>query len=210
MAIDWNTAGDFSSVVDTLEPLILVRRTSTDEVAIPRAWRFGDQTAEGDTAGGLVRRHDMVWQFEWDENESPPQLGDRLVDQQGAWWTIRVMERHQGSSRWRATARNLAIAYGLDQLIAIEQGVWEEGDDGPELVGWQTVYPALRARLQPYQVNVEGEGSVATFHLLLEESIPLDHRHRIVDAAGNHYRVVRYERAERIDALPQVTVELVG
>lgn len=209
MVMDWNTAGDFSSVVDTLEPLILVRRTSADEVAIPHAWRFADQTAESDTAGGWVGRHDAVWQFEWDDGEPLPELGDRLVDQHGESWTIRVMERHQGSSRWRIGARNLAIAYGLDRLIAIEQGVWEEGEEEPELVGWQTLYPALRARVQPYQVNVEGEGSVATFHVLLEESIPLDHRHRIVDAEGNHYRVVRYERAERIDVLPQVTVELV-
>ena len=56
MVMAWNTAGDFSSVVDTLEPLILVRRTSADELPIPRAWRFADQTAESDTADGLVRR----------------------------------------------------------------------------------------------------------------------------------------------------------
>ena len=51
------------------------------------------------------------------------------------------------------------------------------------------------------QIVEHGLDMSPTKEVLLEESVPLDHRHRIVDSAGNHYRVVRYERAERIDVL---------
>jgi hypothetical protein len=210
MAMELNSEGDFSAVVDGWEPVTLQRRESADTVAVARALRFSSSIEEADAAGGHVARHDVVWQFAWDGANDLPRLGDSIIDAAGDCWTILSVERRGGATRLRCQTRNLRMVYGLVDRVDVQQAVWDDPGTGPEIVGWTAVRPALAARIQPYRVTVDEEStpvsSTATYHVTLAEQIELDHNHRLVDPQGTVYQVIEYAQAERIDVLPVAIV----
>ncbi len=211
MTIAWNPGGDFATVVDALESIVHWRPGAASGTAIASAWRFAHTTGESVPAGGQVRACDVVWQFEWPENQPDPRPGDWLIDVGEHRWTILTAERLQGLTRWRATARELSVAYHLDAIVQVELGIWEEGEEGPELTGWQVVHPSLLARVQPHEVTVDETTtpptSTTTYRIFLAEPVELTGLHRIVTPDGKDLRVVKYEAAERIDVLPVVTAK---
>lgn len=206
MAIAWSPAGDFSKVVDATEPMTLLRRGSSSKISIPVAWRSSHRSAEREPSGGYVVATDVVWQFEWPADDRLPAIGDRLRDASGACYTILAVERTQGDTRVKCEARNLRIAHGLDCLVTIDEATWT--DD--EITGWQTIRPAVHARIQPNETTVdesaEPVSSTALFRVILEDDTPLDHRHRILSGDGVIYRVVSYSGAGRIGELPVAVV----
>jgi hypothetical protein len=206
MPIAWNTTGDFSKVVDATEPVTLLRRGSASKITIAVAWRFSHRSVEREPTGGYVVATDVVWQFEWPAEERLPALDDRLRDASGACYTILAVERTQGDTRVKCEARNLRIAHGLDCLVTIDEATWT--DD--EITGWQTLRPAVHARIQPQETNVdesaEPVSSTALFRVTLDDETLLDHRHRIVGGDGTIYRVVSYAGAGRIGELPVAVV----
>lgn len=215
MPINFTPAGDFSAVVDTLEPITLLRRGSANQTSIGAAWRYADRTAESTPSGGFVTASDVTWQFEW-TGATPPKVGDRLLDAAGECFTLLGVDRLGGETRYKCESRNLRVAHGLDCRVAIEQAVWEDLGGGPEITGWATILPAVHARIQPERVEVDEStdpvSSVATYRITLEDSPPLtgslllDHNHRIVAGDGAVYRVLEFENAERIDALSVAVV----
>lgn len=209
MPVELNVAGDFSTLLDATEPITLFRRDAAEQVAVPVAWRFVDRTAESTPAGGYVTAADVTWQFEWGET-SPPQVGDRVQDAAGNYYTLLAVERLPGNTRLRCESRNLQIAHGLDDEVAIEQAVWEDLGSGPEITGWSTLQSVVHARIQPERVEVDEStdpvSSTATYRITLEDPPPLDHNHRIVDGDGTVYRLLEFENAERIDVLSVAVV----
>lgn len=210
MPTDWTATGDFSAVVDALEPVTLRRRGSSEEIAIAKAWRYAARTAESEPAGGYVTASDTEWQLEWDAETPLPQVGDRIVDAMGECWTLLAVEQKQGGTRVHLHSRSLRIAHGLDGLVAIEEAVWEDLGAGPEITGWTTWLPTVHARIQPAVTTVDEAtdpiSSVATYRITLDTDALLDHNHRIVSGDGTVYRLLTFENAERIDALPVATV----
>lgn len=108
MPLSWNTIGDFSQVVDGLEPITLRRAGTMEEVAIAAAWRFSQIQTAAEAGSGFDFQTDCVWQFEWDEEVAPPQVGDDLIDSDDHEWTILQVERLRGPTRWRCLGRELS------------------------------------------------------------------------------------------------------
>ncbi len=210
MALSWKPKDDFSQVVDLLEPVTLLRRGSSTQVAIATAWRFSHQKSESEKANGHAPQTDVEWQFPWDTALSPPQLGDRLLDAAGDCWTLLEIESLRGETRWRCQARNLRLAHRLDALLKVEQAVWEDLGSGPEITGWTLFRESVYGNVQPETTTVDEQAtplrSTATYRVVLEESLAIDHNHRFVDSDGNIYRLLRLEQTDRIDVLPVATV----
>lgn len=211
MAVEVDSEGDFSAVVDGFEPVTLRRRQSAETVAVAKALRFSSTTAEAAEAGGHVARHDVVWQLAWDGAVELPRLGDTIIDAAGDCWTILSVERRGGGTRLRCDCRNLQLVYELVDRVDVQEAVWDDPGTGPEIVGWTTVRPAMAARIQPYNVTVTGgdtttPSSTSVYRVLLGEQVALDHNHRLVDPQGAVYQVIQYAQAERIDVLPVATV----
>jgi hypothetical protein len=201
--------GDFSQVVDGTVAVKLKRRHG-GTVDVARAWRFSQTVVEPTATGGYVATTDTVWQFEWPADTPPPRLGDRLIDEQGTCGVIRRVERGGGNTRWRVLVRGLAIAWGLDQQVAIERAEW--GGDPLQIVGWQLVDPAVPARLQPQVAVADHTTAPPTttqqFRATIDTPHLLDGDHRLVAADGTTYRVLQFEGADDIDRLPVAVVEL--
>lgn len=212
MAIDLNVAGDFDAIVDTSEPATLKRRGSATTIALAKAWRYASITQEAQSGVSVVARDDVTWQFAWPEAVDLPRIGDAIIDAAGECWTILSVEVRGARSRLRCVARNLRIVHALDDRIEIQQAVWEDGESGPEIVGWQTLRAAVPARIQPEQVTIDHTGnaptSTSTYRVLLADDTPLDHNHRLVGPDGAIYQIREYSQADRIDVLPIVVVAL--
>lgn len=210
MAMVFDATGDFSAIVDAAEPLTLLRRGSSVEVAIAGAWRFADRRSEAEPTGGYVISADVTFQFEWPASTTLPQLGDQLRDAAEECYTVLVVERLQGGTRIRCGARSLRIASGLDSLIDVEQAVWADLGSGLEITGWATVRSAVHARIQPDETTIDETAdpitSTAIYRVTLDDDSPLDHNHRIVAGDGAVYRMLSYTAAERMDVLPVAVV----
>jgi hypothetical protein len=104
VSIDWNATGDFAGVVDTLESVRLWRTGATSPEAWQRGWRFSQQTPGVGTSLLPPLESDVVWQLPVVEGVPPPAPGDRLLDAAGGDWTLRVVQRLRGGTRYRCTA----------------------------------------------------------------------------------------------------------
>jgi hypothetical protein len=209
MPFDIDFAGDFSQVVDGIVAVVLKRRGGA-VVAIDRAWRFATSIAEPEATGGRVATTDTIWQFEWPTTLPPPTLGDQLVDDSGECGTLILIERLGGNTRWRATARNLRIAWGLDQRVAIHEAEWDDSTPAG-LTGWRVIDPLVAAHIQPQTSVADLDESppthTQTFRVHLDTQLTLDGNHSLVTAEGTRYRVREFENAARIDVLPVAVVE---
>jgi hypothetical protein len=142
-------------------------------------------------------------------------IGDAILDQSGACWTILSVSQRSAKTRLRCQSRNLHVAHGLTNRVDVQQAIWDDLGSGPEIVGWSILRTAVPARIQPLQSNIDATAdpptSTATCQIVLGEELPLDHNHRIVGPDGAVYQLVEYSQADRIDVLPIVTaVKLVN
>jgi hypothetical protein len=211
MVLNFNVQGDFETVLDGWEPVTLLRRGGSEEIALPRAWRYSGRSEPAEPGVADVARHDVEWQFAWNDEVDKPRIGDAIVDAADEAWTILSVIEHGAKSRLRCVARNLAFVHALADRVEILVAVWEDGGSGPEIVGWNTLYSAVPASIQPERTTVDHATdpptSVASYRVILGRQLALDHNHRIVDGEGTTYRVLEFTQAERIDALPVAKVK---
>jgi hypothetical protein len=210
MAINFDVREDIGQVLDGLEPVTVVRRGKAESIPVANAWRYSSISGEADPTGGSIVQSDAVWQLAWDEEVDLPRVGDTIVDQEGACWTILTVEQLGAKTRVRCVTRNLSIAFGLDNKLDIQVAVVEDQGSGPEIVGWQTIHTAMPGRIQPDTTTVEGGDAPPTssksYRVTLGEQIALDHNHRILGPDGAIYQIVEFTQAERIDVLPMAKV----
>jgi hypothetical protein len=210
MAIAFNAAGDFATIVDGAESLTLKRRDSATTITVLTARRLSSQSIEAEPAAGHVAQADVDWQFPWDGAAEPPRLGDTLIDAAGECFTILSIERRPLTGRVRCTARNLQLVYQLDDRVDVQQAVWDDPGGGPEIVGWTTIRTALPARIQPDRTEIDNSttppAATATYRIILGEQIDLPADSRFVDPLGNVYQLIEITQEERIDALPVARV----
>lgn len=213
MSLEFTTAGDFSEVVDGQEGVTLRRAGGWSELELPAALRSFAKHTEAEPSAGDVVAGDLTWEFELPEGEAAPVVGDEIVDGEACCWRLLEVKRLRLGTRYRCQARCLEIAYRLSHLVTIQAAVLEDLGSGPEVTGWETIRPTVRARIQPDETEVDQTASPATserrFRVILGENLALDHSHRLVDPRGNVFEVDRYLAAERIDALPVAEVTLV-
>jgi len=210
MPIDLNVRNDFAAIIDGGEPITLRRRANAETIAVAKAWRYASHTDEAEPANGRVARHDVEWQFAWDDAHDLPRLGDVLIDASDRCWTILAVDELGAKTRLRCTTRNLRLVVQLEDRVDVQRAIWGEVGGQPAIVGWQTIRAALPARIQPERLTVDNDvtpaNSVATYRILLGEQLTLDADCRFVDPRGGVYQLVEYIQADRIDALPVAVV----
>jgi hypothetical protein len=211
MTIAFNVQGDFEIVLDGWEPVTLLRRGGSEAIALPRAWRYTSRHEPAEPGIADVAQHDVEWQFAWNDEVEKPRIGDSIVDAADEAWTILSVVEHGAKSRLRCLGRNLAFVHALSDRVEILAAVWGDGGSGPEIVGWNTLYSAVPASIQPERTTVDHAPdpptSVASHRIILGRQLALDHNHRIVDGEGTTYCVLEFTQAERIDALPVAKVK---
>jgi hypothetical protein len=117
-------------------------------------------------------------------------------------------------TRWRCTARDLAVAHGLDDTVTVLKAVYAKSTGGAAEPTWQVFRTGVRARIQPAatEATVEHQSrrTVKRHDIYVEEDLDLDRTHRIRAADGTVYGIITTRRAERIGELPVIEVEIVS
>ncbi len=210
MALDFDPRNDLADVADGLSPVTVTRPGGSAGTEVTHALRRPTRTREAQESGGRYTAGDVVWHLPAAELTTSPRPGDVIVDEDGRRWTVLEVQKAALGGRWRCTARNLAVVHGLDQYVDVEKATFAKGAGGADRPTWHVWKTGLRARIQPEEVRVdEGQERLATtarFKVFLADEVPLDQTHRLKGPDGSVYRVARYRKAERIDALVEIDV----
>ena len=206
MSVELDPSDEFAQWADGLENVTLRRRDSGETVAITVALRRDVVAQEAEPSGGAARQTDAVWHLQLPAGESPPELGDIVIDARDYHWTIQQTEELSLLGRWKCAARELRVAFGCVDRVDVQRAVWDDLGNGPEIVGWSYVYTALPVKIQPEETLVSDTSSTPTsilrFHIILGEAFPLEPDDRFVAADGAIYRLESLQQADRIDVLP--------
>ena len=122
---------------------------------------------------------------------------------------------------WDCRARALGVVNRLDNTASLLKASYVKSPGGEALPAWTPVLSGVPARFQPIdqtaQILEDAEWPKTTYHVYLGADIfaaeipvePASADYRLVDSAGRHYRIVQYQRPERIDALPLAVCVLI-
>jgi hypothetical protein len=206
MSVELDPSSEFAQWADGLENVTLRRRDSGETVAITVALRRDVVAQEAEPSGGAALQTDVVWHLQLPAGESPPELGDIVIDARDYHWTIQQTEELPLLGRWKCAARELRVAFGCVDHVDVQRAVWDDLGSGPEIVGWSYVYTALPVKIQPEETLVSDTSITPTitlrFQIILGEPFPLQPDDRFVAADGAIYRLESIEQADRIDVLP--------
>ncbi len=219
MAFAFASTADFFTL-DNLQPLTL-RIAGQPDQAIAKALNKPAEWTDPDQAGGQVLEGDQTWIWPIVFTVGQPPLGSILIDQCGTAWTILSVTRKDAVNVWEARGRNLSVVYGLNNLAAVLKATYTKSAGGEALPTWTTILSGIPARFQPSrqtaQILEDAEWPKTEYHVYLGVDIfapeipvePASADYRLVDSAGRHFRIVQYQRAERIDALPRAVCVLI-
>ncbi|MHC4406020.1 MAG: hypothetical protein ACYTG0_40805 [Planctomycetota bacterium] len=211
MTLDFDPSGDLADVADGLASVTVVRPGSSQTTQVTHALCGPLRVREAERSEGRYTAGDVVWHLPVSELSDAPRPGDVVVDGEERRWTVLDVQKTTRGSRWRCVGRDLAVVHGLDEHVDVEKATYAKGEGGAETATWHVWKTGLRARIQPAEIRVEGQnerqGHVATLTVFIADDVSIDHTHRIKGPDGTRYRVVRYRKAERIDALGEIDVE---
>ena len=207
-----NLTPDFY-ILDLLEPVTL-RVAGQPDTLIPAALCRPANWKEADPSAGNVLRGDRVWA--WPVIAAPVQapLGAAIVDSGNVPWTILAIVKKSHARIWEYHARDLTIVNNLDNLVTVLKASYAKSPGGEAVASWTTQLSNVPARFQVIQQEAkileDSEWPQTIYHVFLGVDIfapaipvePASADYRLIDTAGRHYRIVKYQRPERIDALP--------
>jgi head-tail adaptor len=189
---------------DGLEPITLLAPGTADAIAVGQALRRRPSRRELEASGGKYLADDIRWHLPAAEVAEAPLPGARIVDANHESWTVLAVDRETLGSRWACWSRNLAIAGGLDEVIALQQAAWTKDSHGAPLAVWSTYRTGVRARVQPVEADVRQERDQLLTHrryrVFVAEPLTLDDNFRLL-RDGRLYHIVGYDRPQRIDEL---------
>ncbi|MCE5301844.1 MAG: hypothetical protein LLF97_01895 [Planctomycetaceae bacterium] len=219
---DFNPQEDFSAVVDGFETVTLVRRGGATRTVV-HALRRATTIAEGVIgsssdvrrqvpSGGRLVAVDLAWHLSIAELPEAPQLGDAIVDGEGQRWTIVEVKRNALVARWRCAARNIAVAFGLDDTISVLKAAYVKNSCGAAEPIWRLWRSGVRARIQPIKTSVVADestrGIAASYRIFVAEELDLDQTCRIRGSDGTLYTVKSASGAERLGELQTIEAEV--
>ena len=222
MSLNFDPSADFAKAVDGTET-VSFRRRGTEPGAsatiISHALRRSVSVREAQSrnrndtwksvpSGGHYTAGNAVWHLPLDELSETPVPGDLLVDVDAGRWTILEVRRVAMQTRWQCLARNLAVAYGLDDTVDILRADYAKGDAGAAEPTWRTWKTGVRARIQPADVEVDTEHRMrqvrSRYRIFLEENVALTQTHMIRGHDGAFYAIHASRGTERIDELQTI------
>ena len=218
----FDPSDDFVAITDGTEAVTLLRRGSTLGVAgtaiahaLRRAMTAGEAAVvnRGDVRKKVASsgRHiaaTVVWHLPIAELPVVPGLGDWILDGDGQRWTILTVKRATLGARWRCETKNVAIAFGLDDTIAVLKNV----NTVSEPV-WRTWRTGVRARIQPSEVKIASDETSASttkcYRIFVEENLELDHTCCIRGVDGTIHTITRTLGTERIGELQVIETQVI-
>lgn len=214
MTMELSTQDDFVAWADGLEAVTLTRRESGESVAVAAALCRRTVAQEAEPSGGAAVRADATWLVPLPAGEAAPRVGDVLRDGLDGKWTILEVEAQRLLGRWKCVARNLRVAFGINDRVDVQRAEWDLSGEEPVFLGWSFVCTALPVRIQPAETTIIGPmnapESTARYTVILGEPYPLQPGDRLVGPDGAIYRLESIEQSERIDVLPVARVVRVG
>ncbi len=193
MTVTFAPGTDFVDVVDGLEAVTLNRRGSSSNVSVASALQRNVSTTEIGASDGKYRAGDVRWHLPVSLVASTPQLGDWIVDAALDRWQVLEVRLDTLSRRWRCVTRNLAIAYGLNDTVVIEEATYAKGTGGAAEATYHVWRAGVRARIQDVAAAIgtelETQRTAKRFQIFLEDDYDLTHNHRIRDRKGNYYKI---------------------
>ena len=214
MPIPFDPSTDFIHSADGLETATLRRRSTPGALGtvITHALRRSVTTREAAASGGRYTASDVTWHLPVAELAEAPRLGDVLCDAAGRHWTVLDVAQTTLGSRWQCTSRSLAVVYGLDDTITILQATYLKSSDGAMEPTWRPWKTGVRARIQPVSTRTDprqqSRQTSSRHQIFVEESLSLNHTHRILGPEGTVYKVLGATAAQRIGELQTIDAEV--
>lgn len=216
---------DFSRDIELLVGLesVTLKVTERPDISLERCVQWHPTTIrEMEPSDGQVPLLDR--EYTWADYRSPeqPPLGSVLVDADEVYWTILAIQKIEITRTWNAKCRNLSIipsTLNTATLLRGEAGVGNAGElvwtmkgaISGELI--PTGADTIQGRLQPAgeiaMIRFGGAWVKDTYRWITEKALPqsiVGDECRLVDSAGNSYRIVDVTGEQRIDRLPVATV----
>jgi len=212
----FNPSTDLSIIADGTETLALLRRDAPagePGTTIDGALRLAvvrrepivgnryEVRRQVDTFGRFTAA-DVVWRLPAGSLPLAPELGDVLLDTAGRRWTILEVEQPPLPTCWRCTARDLALAYSLDDCIAVLRPVYAKGAGGAAEATWVPWRTGVRAHIQTIRdapTTEHGARRTARrVRILLAENLAFTAMHRVRGPDGALYRIVAIAGRERL------------
>jgi len=210
MTVDFDPSDDLADVADGLTSVTVTRPGSSTTNDVAHALRRVVRTREAEKSEGRYTADDVTWHLPASELSVAPRLGDVILDKEDQRWTVLDVFKTMLDGTWRCVARNLAVVHGLDEYVDVERASYSKGDGGADEATWHTWKTGLRAKIQPARVEVNDEHqrreTEAGFVVFLADDVAVDHTHRIRGSDRAVYRVTGYRKADRIDALVEISV----
>jgi hypothetical protein len=215
MSTNFDPSSDFSRVIDNMESVTLLRRGTTPGDtgttilhALRRAIRSTELASRNSSEArryyntdGQCIAADMYWHLP----DDPPGIGDVILDGDGRRWTILEISQIMLGARWKCSARELSIAYGLDDTVTVLKAEYAKSQAGAAEPTWLISRTGVRARIQPTDVQVSvdhsAQCSTSSYRIYLAEDLTFDHTHRIRGADGTVYQITSVTGAARLGEL---------
>lgn len=202
MSVGFDPSTDFQDITDGLETVTLDRRGSSDNVTVTAALQRKIATTEVVASDGKLRSGDVRWHLPRAQVTTTPRLGDWIEDAAARRWQILQVDDATLQNRWMCAARDLRIAYGLDDTITIERATYGKGTAGAGEETYSIWKTGIRARIQETASDMEvGAGAKRTtreFTILLESDVQILQTDRIKDSRGVFYRIEGTVQQEEI------------
>ena len=212
---------DFENVVIGLHTGILKIEGAAD-TAITSILDEPVDYHEMEPAAGQVIQADCMKIWPASQSVKPP-LGSVLLTD-GIYWTIISVTYKNQVETYECRCRNLSFVdnsgnenAGLN-TVTIMKATYGKGRANEAKADWRgyvsgektpTTADQVTCRLQPTStdamIRFTAEWSKETIRAIFQEQLPINLAaadFRIVDIVGNHYRIMQYFDAERIDRLP--------
>ncbi len=211
----FDPSDDLARIADGLEAVTLARRGSTPggpPARVAHALRRSVSLREAAVSGGRYTAADVTWHLPVAELGQSPRLGDLIRSGDERQWTVLEVRLTTLGTRWRCTARSLAVVYGLDDTITLLKAAYAAGAGGAAEATWLPWKTGVRARIQPVQSSPgsqhESRQTIVRCQIFVEDEPVLSPMHRIAGPDGTIYKILSVSGAERLGELQTIEAEV--
>lgn len=207
----FDPTADFALLADGLQAVSLVRRGSSRTARVAHALRRSLSRREASAHDGQYALSDARWLLPKPECPVGPAPGDAIIDAGGNRWIVLSVTSQQLTGLWECACRDLAVAHGLGEVIALEQATYEKSPAGAAVPTWHSVQTGIRARIQPLASTVvagpDDQRTRRRFRIVVGEELSIGHDHRIRAADATVYRILSSQAAAGAGELQTLEVE---
>lgn len=193
MSVGFDPSTDFEDITDGLETITLDRRGSSNNVTVTAALQRMISTSELTASNGKLQSGDVRWHLPNAQVTTTPRMGDWIEDAGGNRFQILMVDNATLQNRWMCAARNLRVAYGLEDTITIERAAYAKGDAGAFEETYRIWKTGVRARIQEdvadMVVEAGAQRTTKESNILLEDDYDIRQSDRIRDRRGTFYQI---------------------